>query len=166
MEVLLPRLSPRGVWVSLAPPQGVQPMTEFFPLVLRERLHGWWGVRTPTQELGWCLLQILRSQCVDQILIDESLAGAWGEGDAPERIAWLRRLQIAAERGGGAVIFLREQPSQAGLWPIAIQVQAHRVGQGADASVQVQFRKWFSRRMESKWGTHVMPASSFRHASG
>lgn len=160
IEALLPRLAPRGVWVSAAHVA----TAELYPVVLREHLKGWWGLRTPPAELGWCLLQILRSQCVDQIILDENLAEAWGVGDAPARVAWLRRLQISAERAEASVIFLREQPSHSGLWPIAIQIEAQR----QIAGVQLQFTKWYSRRAVSPWlkESHGMPVSSFRRASG
>lgn len=160
VEALLPRLASRGVWVSSSVPG----TTQLYPVVLRERLAKWWGLRTPQAELGWCLLQILRSQLVDQIILDENLAQVWGEDDAPVRVAWLRRLQIAAERAEASVIFLRQQPSRSGVWPIAIQVQAEREG----ANVELRFVKWFSRREVAPWRKQFpdLSASSSLRAFG
>lgn len=115
--------SPEQAWLWIEPSASAE-KTQFVPQPWARRglsLDRGWGVEVEPRDLGWTLLQALRSQAFAAVVVAEEFQGAWGTEGRPDHVTRLRRLQIAAERAGSSVLFLRERPTRAGAWPIAAQ---------------------------------------------
>jgi hypothetical protein len=76
-------------------------------------------IESGEQHALWVVHQCLKSQLFGVVVFVGSLPVRNGETQ-------LRRLQLAAEKAGSAVIFLSEKATSAGAWPIALQIQVER----------------------------------------
>ncbi|MGK5082851.1 hypothetical protein WDW37_06070 [Bdellovibrionota bacterium FG-1] len=79
-------------------------------------------VDSPPGQALWSTHQLIRGG-IFQVVV---LAGCQRELQGVYDEKLLRRLQLAAEKGGVTVILLSESPAKRGTWPISVQLQISR----------------------------------------
>lgn len=114
LQVLAKHDSARIAWIGAS--------ASFYPCALASYDLDWqrflFVEAEEEEEFVWSLLQILRSQLFDFVIV------------RPEELSFderdLRRLQLATERAKSALIFLKEEPEQKSLWPLSLQLEICR----------------------------------------